>query len=201
MQNKQTGEWGDVPAVVLWLTQLGDLSVEGAADCSPVEGQPGQAVMAHCVTTEQETRDLVSLEGEDVLTHTTLQHLGTHTTWWTSETHSLSQPLMRFFYRTGADWQFVWFHADGCSTGSHRDHRQTITLRVHEYLRGRCSHLDSQYSGDLLFLKQMYYHIYVRLIEAGFNLSAATFKTWAEQQNGSCSLTASAATTTLQLSC
>lgn len=59
----------------LSLTQLSDLSVEGAADRSAMEGQPGQTVMAHCVTAQQETRDLVPLEGEDVLTHTTLQHL------------------------------------------------------------------------------------------------------------------------------
>lgn len=40
-----------------------------------MQGQPGETIVAHRVTTEQEARDLVSLEGEDVLTHATLQHL------------------------------------------------------------------------------------------------------------------------------
>lgn len=40
-----------------------------------MEGQPGQAVMAHGVSTQQKTRDLVPLEGEDILADTTLQHL------------------------------------------------------------------------------------------------------------------------------
>lgn len=57
------------------LTQLCGLSVEGAADRSAMQGQPGETVMAHRVTAEQQAWDLVSLEGEDVLTHATLQHL------------------------------------------------------------------------------------------------------------------------------
>lgn len=61
------------------LTQLGDLSVEGAAHRSPVEGQPGQTVMTHSVTAEKKTRNLIALKGEDVLTHTTLQHLEMNT--------------------------------------------------------------------------------------------------------------------------
>lgn len=40
-----------------------------------MKGQPGQTIMAHCVTTEQKTGDLVPLEREDVFTHTTLEHL------------------------------------------------------------------------------------------------------------------------------
>lgn len=61
--------------LILLLTQLSNLPVEGAANRPPVEGQPGQAVMAHCVTAEQKARNLVPLEREDVLTHATLQHL------------------------------------------------------------------------------------------------------------------------------
>lgn len=61
--------------LILLLTQLSGLPVEGAADRPPMEGQPGETIMTHCVTTEQKTRDLVPLEGEDVLTHTTLEHL------------------------------------------------------------------------------------------------------------------------------
>lgn len=57
------------------LTQLGDLSVEGASHRSAMEGQPGQTVVAHRVTAEQQTGDLVPLEGEDILAHTTLQYL------------------------------------------------------------------------------------------------------------------------------
>lgn len=64
---------------MLVLTQLSDLSVEGAADRSPMQGQPGQTVVAHRVAAEQQARDLVPLEGEDVLTHTTLQHLPMNT--------------------------------------------------------------------------------------------------------------------------
>lgn len=37
--------------LILLLTQLRDLPVEGAADRSPVEGQPGQTVVAHRVAT------------------------------------------------------------------------------------------------------------------------------------------------------
>lgn len=37
----------------LSLTQLCDLSVEGAADCSAMERQPGKTVVTHCVATEQ----------------------------------------------------------------------------------------------------------------------------------------------------
>lgn len=40
-----------------------------------MQGQPGETVMAHRVAAEQQAWDLVSLEGEDVLTHATLQHL------------------------------------------------------------------------------------------------------------------------------
>lgn len=43
------------------LTQLGDLSVEGAADCPAVERQTGQAVVTHRVSAQQQPRDLVSL--------------------------------------------------------------------------------------------------------------------------------------------
>lgn len=64
---------------ILFLTQLSDLSVEGAAYRSAMEGQPGETIMAHCVTTEQKTRHLVPLKREDVLTHTALQHLLTNT--------------------------------------------------------------------------------------------------------------------------
>ena len=60
---------------ILLLTQLSDLSVEGAADRSAVQGQPGETVVAHCVSAEQQARDLVPLQGEDVLAHTALQHL------------------------------------------------------------------------------------------------------------------------------
>lgn len=58
--------------LILLLTQLSNLPVEGAANRPPMEGQPGQTVMAHCVTAEQKARNLVTLEGEDVLTHATL---------------------------------------------------------------------------------------------------------------------------------
>lgn len=44
-----------------WLTQLRDLSVEGTADRSAMEGQPGETVMAHGVTTQQKTRDFIPL--------------------------------------------------------------------------------------------------------------------------------------------
>lgn len=37
--------------LILLLTQLCDLPIEGAADRSPVEGQPGQTVMANSVAT------------------------------------------------------------------------------------------------------------------------------------------------------
>lgn len=37
----------------LSLTQLCDLSVEGAADCSAMERQPGKTVVTYCVATEQ----------------------------------------------------------------------------------------------------------------------------------------------------
>lgn len=40
-----------------------------------MQGQPGQAVVAHRVTAEQQAGDLVALEGEDVLTNSALQHL------------------------------------------------------------------------------------------------------------------------------
>lgn len=47
-----------------------------------MQGQPGQAVVAHRVTAEQQAGDLVALEGEDVLTNSALQHLkGTDTEW------------------------------------------------------------------------------------------------------------------------
>lgn len=61
------------------LTQLSDLSVEGAADRSAMEGQPGETVMAHRVTTQQKTRDLIPLQGEHILADTTLQHLQNNT--------------------------------------------------------------------------------------------------------------------------
>lgn len=61
------------------LTQLSDLSVEGAADGSAMEGQPGETVMAHRVTTQQKAGDLVSLQGEHILADTTLQHLQKNT--------------------------------------------------------------------------------------------------------------------------
>lgn len=61
--------------LILLLTQLCDLPVEGAADRSPVEGQPGQTVVAHRVATEQETGHLVPLQREHILAHTALQHL------------------------------------------------------------------------------------------------------------------------------
>lgn len=60
---------------ILLLTQLSDLSVEGAANCSAMEGQPSKTVMTHRVPTEQKTRDFVPLEREDILTNSTLQHL------------------------------------------------------------------------------------------------------------------------------
>lgn len=57
------------------LTQLGELSVEGAPDRPAAEGQPGQTVVAHGVTAEQQARDLVPLQREDVLAHTALENL------------------------------------------------------------------------------------------------------------------------------
>lgn len=44
-----------------------------------MEGQPGKTVMAHRVTTEQKTRDLIPLQGEHILADTTLQHLQKNT--------------------------------------------------------------------------------------------------------------------------
>lgn len=61
--------------LILLLTQLSDLSVKGAAHCSAMEGQPGETIMAHGMTTQQKTRDLIPLEREDVLTDATLQYL------------------------------------------------------------------------------------------------------------------------------
>lgn len=40
-----------------------------------MEGQPGQTVVAHGVTTQQKTRDLIPLQGEHILADATLQHL------------------------------------------------------------------------------------------------------------------------------
>lgn len=57
------------------LTQLSDLSVKGAAHCSAMEGQPGKTIMANCMTTEQQTRDLISLKRENILTYSALKHL------------------------------------------------------------------------------------------------------------------------------
>lgn len=74
MQKTQTADHYFIRLMLL-LTQLSDLPVKRAAHCSPMKGQPGQTIMANCVTTEQKTGDLVPLEREDVFTHTTLQHL------------------------------------------------------------------------------------------------------------------------------
>lgn len=44
-----------------------------------MEGQPGETVMAHRVTTQQKTGHLVPLQGEHILADTTLQHLQKNT--------------------------------------------------------------------------------------------------------------------------
>lgn len=41
-----------------------------------MQGQPGETVVAHRVTAQQKTRDLVPLQGEHILADTTFQHLG-----------------------------------------------------------------------------------------------------------------------------
>lgn len=65
--------------IFLSLTQLSDLSVEGAAHRSAMEGQPGETIMTHGMTTQQKTRDLIPLEREDVLTDATLEYLSRKT--------------------------------------------------------------------------------------------------------------------------
>lgn len=58
-----------------FLTQFSDLSVERTTHGSAVEGQPGKAVMADSVATQQQPGNFVPLQRKHIFTDPALKNL------------------------------------------------------------------------------------------------------------------------------